>query len=133
METKSDKSRASLPAVTSPNRWLRWLISPQSKRLMLPICGAWILGWDWLLFSTNALSGGLATPIISVIGFFVGGAGTLFFQRRYAGDSWFKAIAKSFVAAIAVGLPWPLAGTVVGGWVLLMSGLGNARNEVLGK
>ncbi len=28
---------------------------------------------------------------------------------------------------------WPVGGTLIGGWVLLSSGLGNARKEVLGR
>jgi hypothetical protein len=110
-------------------RPFRWLIEP--KHTLLPLTGLWILAWDWLLFSTSALSLGLAVPIAMVIGFVVGGAGTLYFQRRFAGDALWKAALKALVAGIFVGAPWPLAGTLLGGWVLLASGTTSAKGELL--
>ncbi len=112
---------------------LRWLVDPQRRGLLLPITGAWILALDWLLFSSNAVSAGLATPFVVVIGFALGAVGTFFFQKRFAEDSAFKAAAKALAAGIVVGVPWPLFGTVVGGWILIVSGLGRAKNEILGK
>jgi hypothetical protein len=108
---------------------LRWLIEP--TQTLLPLTGLWILAWDWLLFSTSALSLGLAVPIAMVIGFVVGGAGTLYFQRRFAGDALWKAALKALVAGIFVGAPWPLAGTLLGGWVLLASGTTSAKGKLL--
>jgi hypothetical protein len=101
-------------------RPLRWLIEP--TQTLLPLTGLWILAWDWLLFSTSVMSLGRAVPMAMVIGFVVGGAGTLYFQRRFAGDVRWKAALKALVAGIFVGAPWPLAGTLLGGWVLLASG-----------
>ncbi len=112
---------------------LKWLIEPAQQQLLLPISGLWIFTLDWLLFSSNALSLGLATPIIVLIGFLLGGAGTFYFQRRFADDISWKAVLKALVAGIVVGVPWPLFGTLVGGWVLLFSGLGKAKSEFLGK
>jgi hypothetical protein len=100
---------------------------------MLPATGAWILALDWLLFSTNTLSAYTATPIVMVVGFVLGGAGAFVIQRRGANDAPWSAVLKAVLAGIVVGLPWPVAGTLVGGWVLLSSGLGNARKEVLGR
>jgi hypothetical protein len=105
----------------------RWLIAPERRQLLLPLCGLWILALDWLLFSPNALSVGLATPVIVVIGFLLGAAGTFYLQRRFSGDNPWKAVLKAMVAGIVVGLPWPLAGTLIGGWVLLISGVGKAK------
>lgn len=107
----------------------RWLVEP--KRILLPVSGLWILAWDWLLFSTSALSLGLAVPIAVVIGFVAGGAGTLYFQRRFAGDTLWKAVLKALVAGTCVGAPWPLAGTLLGGWVLLASGITSAKGKLL--
>ena len=121
---------------TSPLKtvgWLRWLINPERRGLLLPISGLWMFALDWLLFSSNALSLGLATPIMVAIGFVLGGAGTYLFQRRLAGDKSWKAALKSFVAGIAVGVPWPLVGTLAGGWILVASGLGKAKNEITRK
>jgi ABC-type Mn2+/Zn2+ transport system permease subunit len=65
------------------------------------------------------------------IGFVVGGAGTFYLQRRFAGDAFWKAALKALVAGIFVGTPWPLAGTLLGGWVLLASGITNAKGRLL--
>lgn len=98
---------------------------------MLPVSGLWILALDWLLFSSNALSLGVATPVVVAIGFLLGGAGTFFFQKRFGKDnSWF-AVLKAFVAGLVVGAPLPLTGSIVGGGVLLLSGLGKAKREFL--
>jgi hypothetical protein len=110
-------------------RPLRWLIEP--KHILLPVTGLWILAWDWLLFSTSAISLGLAVPFAMVIGFVVGGGGTFYFQRRFAGDALWKAALKALVAGICVGVPWPLAGTLLGGWVLLVSGLTSIKGKLL--
>mgnify|MGYP000370325507 CR=1 FL=1 len=42
-----------------------------------------------------------------------------------------EAILLSLLAGVVVGAPWPIGGTLVGGWVLLSSGLGDARNEIM--
>ena len=112
---------------------VRWLFNPKKRRFMLPATGAWILALDWLLFSSNALSAWLATPVVMVAGFVLGGAGAYLAQRRGANDAPWRAVLKAVLAGIVVGLPWPIGGTLVGGWVLLSSGLGDARKEIMGK
>lgn len=111
---------------------LGWLINPKRRRFLLPASGAWILALDWLLFSSNFLSAWLATPVVMVLGFVLGGAGTYLFQSRAAADPLWSAMLKAGLAGIVVGLPWPIGGTLVGGWVLLSSGLGDARKEITG-
>ena len=100
---------------------------------MVPATGAWILALDWLLFSSNALSAFIATPVMMVVGFVLGGAGAYVIQRRGAKDAPWSAVLKAVLAGIVVGLPWPVGGTLIGGWVLLSSGLGNARKDVLSR
>ena len=73
-----------------------------------------------------------ATPIVMPLGFVLGGAGAYLIQMKWGNDTLWKAVMKALLAGIVVGLPWPLGGTLIGGWVLLYSGLGNAREEVLG-
>lgn len=102
---------------------LQRLVRPERPGWLLPLTGLWVVGLDWLLFSPDALLLGMATPIISGAGFLLGTAGTFFFQRRFAHDNRSKAALKAVLCGLAVGLPWPLAGTVIGGWVLLASGL----------
>ncbi len=112
---------------------LRWLINPKRKRFLLPATGVWILVLDWLLFSTNLLSAWLATPIVVVLGFVLGSVGTFMAQRKAANDRSAIAALKALLAGIVVGVPWPLGGTIVGGWVLLTSGLADAKKEILNK
>jgi hypothetical protein len=112
---------------------VRWLFKPKQRRFLLPAAGVWILVLDWLLFSSNVLSAGIATPIVMVIGFVLGSVGAYVIQRRGAKDAPWSAVLKAVLAGIVVGLPLPVGGTLIGGWVLLSSGLGNARKEVLGR
>ena len=97
--------------------------------MFLPITGVWILGLDWLLFSSNLITAGLATPIIVVVGFVLGAVGTLVLQKMVAKDSLWKALLKAIVAGTAVGVPWPLMGSIVGGWILLAAGLGRPARK----
>ena len=124
-ETNPDQATREMP--TTNGRRFRWFVDPYKGRLLLPVSGLWILGLDWILFSSNAVSLGIATPAVVSLGFLLGGAGTFFFQRRFGKDkSWIAAL-KAFVAGLVVGAPLPLAGTIIGGGVLLLSGLGNAK------
>ena len=110
-----------------------WLLNPKRKRFLLPATGLWILVLDWLLFSANILSAWLATPVVVVIGFVLGSVGAFLAQRRRANDRLWIAVFKALLAGVVVGLPWPLGGTLIGGWVLLTSGLADARKEIFGK
>ena len=112
---------------------VRWLFKPKQRRFMLPATGAWILALDWLLFSSNTLSAYTATPIVMVVGFLLGSAGAYVIQRKGANDAPWSAVLKAVLAGIVIGLPWPVGGTLIGGWVLLSSGLGDARKGVAGR
>ena len=115
-----DSERTTLPDAAVKR--VRWLVDPD-RGLILPISGIWILALDWILFSSNLLSAGLATPIVMVLGFLLGGGGVLVLQKWLARDGLLKAVAKGGAAGVAVGVPWPLAGTLFGGWILLASGM----------
>ena len=110
-----------------------WLFNPRQRRFILPATGLWILVLDWLLFSSNMLSAWLATPVVAVLGFILGGGGAFLAQRKKAADSLLSAMFKGLLAGVAVGVPWPIGGTLIGGWVLLTSGLADARKEIMGK
>ena len=106
---------------------MRWLFHPKQRRFLLPATGVWILVLDWLLFSSNLLSAWLATPAVMVAGFVLGSVGAFLAQRRAAKDALWVAVGKALLAGIVVGLPCPFGGTLVGGCVLLTSGLADAR------
>ena len=125
-EENSESPRQSM--VKTPGGRAFWLTDPD-RGLVLPLTGIWILALDWLLFSSNVLSAGLATPVVVALGFFLGGAGTLVLQKWIAGDSFWKASSKALVAGVVVGVPWPLFGTVLGGWILLAAGLNKPTRE----
>jgi polyferredoxin len=112
---------------------LHWLIEPLPDRLLLPVAGLWILGLDWLLFIQESVTLGWATPVTAMLGFFIGGAGVYQFQRRFARDDRTKAGLKALLAGIVVGIPIPVAGTVVGAWILASSGLIHLRDRFFRK
>jgi hypothetical protein len=112
---------------------LHWLIEPLKERMFLPLAGLWILGLDWLLFPPEGATLMLATPLTSLLGFILGSAGVFQMQRRFAQDDKPHALLKALVAGIVVGAPWPLAGTVVGAWILATSGLIHLRDRLFRK
>ena len=122
-----------IPAATPEMTLWRWLTQPVANQWLLPVAGAWILGLDWLLFSQETISLGLATPLTVVAGFVGGALGTYVFQSRYAGDRGPRAWIKAILAGIVVGIPVPLAGTFVGGWILFHSGLASIRDRLVRK
>lgn len=95
----------------------------RSPTVLHPASGLLILGLDWLLFSQTAITLGLSTVLGAGIGFGLAGLGTGVIQRTYREDSLVKAVLKSLLAGITVGIPLPVAGTVVGGGILALSGL----------
>ncbi|MBT8081905.1 MAG: hypothetical protein KJO56_05745 [Gammaproteobacteria bacterium] len=133
-KSKDENSEAEERAPSHQSGGLvRWLFKPKQRRFILPATGVWILVLDWLLFSSNVLSAWLATPAVMILGFVLGSGGTFLAQRKAANDASWSAALKALVAGIVVGLPWPIGGTLVGGWVLLTSGLADARKEILDK
>jgi hypothetical protein len=107
--------------------WFDWLTNPLPKRFMLPATGLLIMGLDWLLFSEEAASFGLLIPFTSMVGFLAGTIGTYHLQNRHGLDSKPVAALKGLLAGILVAIPFPLAGTMVGGAILATSGLAGLR------
>jgi hypothetical protein len=110
--------------------WFDWLLSPEPARFLLPATGLWILGLDWLLFPKEAVTLGLATPVTAVMGFVAGTIGAYHLQRRYAQNAPGTALLKALLAGLFVGVPFPLAGTLVGAWVLTSSGLADWKRRL---
>jgi hypothetical protein len=120
-----------LPPASQPpegfSGWFDWLTDPLPKRFMLPATGLLIMGLDWLLFSNEAASFGVLIPFTSVTGFLAGGLGTYYLQRHYGLDKKPAASLKGLIAGILVGIPFPLAGTFAGAWILTLSGLAGIK------
>jgi hypothetical protein len=124
LPSKIERAPDGLPTAPAARKSrFRWLIAPEKKGFLLPLTGFWILGMDWILFSEELLSFGLAIPLLVVIGFILGSIGTFIFQKRFAGDTAFMAGLKAILAGLVVGVPWPMTGTVVGAWILFLAGI----------
>jgi hypothetical protein len=108
---------------TGLSGWFDWLTDPLPRRFMLPATGLLIMGLDWLFFSEEAATLGLAIPFTTLFGFVAGSLGTFYLQRKYGLDSKPAAVLKSLIAGVLVGIPFPLAGTIAGAWILTTSGL----------
>ena len=96
-----------------------------------PWSGVVILGLDWILFSGNLFAPGVAMLLNVLIGFLVGGVGTVFCQRRFGHDSRAGSLIKGILGGILVGIPYPIVGTVAGAAILTLSGLGAMKDKAL--
>jgi hypothetical protein len=113
--------------------WVSWLFDPLPRRFMLPATGLLMLGLDWFLFSGEAATVGLAAPATAFFGFLAGSLGAYHLQRRFGLDTRPAALGKALLAGLFVGVPFPLAGTVVGAWVLATTGLAALKERVLSR
>lgn len=110
--------------------WFSWFTTPLPQQIMLPATGMLIMGLDWLFFSEEAATFGLALPFTILTGFLTGGLGTYHLQRKYGGDTRGVALAKSIAAGIVVGLPFPLAGSLAGAWIIANSGMASLKHRL---
>jgi hypothetical protein len=132
--TNTNSKQELLPPISKEpaglSGWLDWLITPLPEQIMLPATGFLIMGLDWLFFSKEAATLGLALPFTITVGFLAGSIGTFHLQRKYAQDSKPLALLKSLAAGVLVGLPFPLAGTLAGAWIIANSGLASLKNRL---
>ncbi len=98
-------------------------MTPARRPWLDPWTGLAILGLDWLLFGSNLLSGMALTPVVIAVGALAGFALTFVIERRRAGRGFARSLLAAAVAAVVVGAPLPLGGTIVGGAILILSGL----------
>ena len=87
-----------------------------------PASGAAILGVDWLCFGLEWQLGPVSLFVMSLFAFSASYAAVSRIQLR-AGDPPRIARAKGFLGGAAAGIPFPVAGTIVGALILLLSGL----------
>jgi hypothetical protein len=111
--------------------WFDWLTDGSTKQFMLPATGLLIMGLDWLCFSEEAVTLGLGTVVSAPIGFLLGSLGACHLQRKYAKDSTGTAGLKALIAGVLVGIPFPLAGTIAGAWIVANSGLAAISSKLL--
>lgn len=100
---------------------------PKRGTMLHPAAGVLVLILDWALFSGTLISAGTAMWLLSLIGFIGGSLGSFLIQRRLAKESFRSSWVKGLFCGLAVGLPFPVAGTAVGGWILAASGLNRLR------
>lgn len=87
-----------------------------------PLSGLVILGVDWLAFGIELPTQLLLEPIVSVLAFAITFWAVSKIQER-DGDTPRWAGFKALLGALAAGVPLPIAGTVVGTAILVLSGL----------
>ncbi len=97
--------------------------------MLHPAAGAFVLALDWVLFSGTVVSLGTAMWLLAGSGLVLGTVGSALIQRWLGGDAWRASLVKGAFCGIAVGLPFPIAGTAVGGWIIAASGLDRLRRR----
>lgn len=94
---------------------------PSSRAFFQRASGAVILAVDWLCFGLEWQLGPLSMALMSAVAFVVTYAVVWRVQSRV--DAPAIAHAKAAAGALAAGVPFPVTGTVVGGLILVLSGL----------
>lgn len=93
------------------------------KTFFHPASGAAILALDWLFFGLEWELGPVSVVISSIAAFVTCWLVVERIQIRWHGDEPRLARAKALFGAAAAGVPFPIGGTLVGGLILMLSGL----------
>ncbi len=93
------------------------------KTFYHPASGVVILGVDILAFGPEFFSGFLDTPIMCVLSFMATFPLVLLIQMKWSRNTFGSAFGKAFLGAFLAGLPFSIAGTLLGAAVLALSGL----------
>jgi len=107
--------------------------SEKKKSFFHPGSGLAIIGIDVAAFGLNAPTGLLATPLIAVGAFITTFAIVFGIQKNQAQDSTGWAMLKALIGGVAAGVPMPIAGTVLGAAILMLSGLPTSTSKVVDK
>lgn len=86
--------------------------------------GAAILAVDWLCFGLEWQLGPLSLAAMSAAAFVTTYTVVWKVQTRLGGDGAGRAHGKALLGAVAAAVPFPVTGTVIGGVILALSGLG---------
>ena len=99
------------------------------KPFLHPLSGAVILAVDNLFFGANAILGGVATPVVSVLAFLMTSIGVYWVQKNKQNETKLKSLRKALFSGMIAGIPTSIGGTVLGTLVLLFSGQSTAEKE----
>ncbi len=82
-----------------------------------------MLGLDNLLFGAEAISLGLAWPIVSVAAFLLAGTAVFLLQAGLQKDRWWLAALKALICGLLAAVPTSLGGTILATLVLAWAGV----------
>lgn len=100
--------------------------SPDGRNFRLhPLSGLLLITVDNLFWGAEALSLGLAIPIVIVLSFSITLVAVTMIQKFLGKDSFGVSLTKALLCAILAGIPTSIMGTAFGGFILLASGLSN--------
>jgi uncharacterized BrkB/YihY/UPF0761 family membrane protein len=86
-----------------------------------------------LVFGPELLSGFLDVPIMCVLAFLATFPIVFFIQWKWAKNTQSAALGKAFMGAFLAGLPFSIAGTMLGAAVIALSGLPSHPLEMVKK
>lgn len=109
---------------TEPSGKTGWRNIHKGRWLRLhPVSGVAILLLDNLFFGLKMMTAGLGMPVTATLAFWTTLLAVWFIQRKLVGEDRRMCFGKALASGIVAGLPFSIAGTLVGGWVLLSAGL----------
>ncbi len=104
--------------------------SPDGSNFRLhPLSGLLLITVDNLFWGAEALSLGLAIPVVVVLSFTITLIAVTMVQRFLGRNGWGVSITKALLCAILAGIPTSIMGTAFGGFILLASGLSNMNKK----
>jgi hypothetical protein len=98
-----------------------------------PASGVVILGIDVLVFGPEMLSGFLAIPLMCALAFLATFPLVFLIQWKWAKNNMATSFGKAFLGAFLAGLPFSIAGTMLGAAVIALSGLPHHPIEIFKK
>ena len=96
---------------------------PRRKFWLHPASGVFVLAVDWFFFGTEVVTLELALFLSCFLAFTITTVGVFWIQRMKSGDSIPAAVAKALFGGFIAGLPTSIGGTILGTFVLVLSGL----------
>jgi len=98
-----------------------------------PASGVVILGIDVLVFGPEMLSGFLDVPIMCALAFLATFPLVYLIQWKWAKNTMAASFGKAFLGAFLAGLPFSIAGTMLGAAVIALSGLPHHPADMIKK